>query len=309
MTRGTDAVRRPVVIVPGFAGSNLWRGNEQIWPVPRMVLPHPEVLRVNEPLDAKGLVRRVVLVPHLLEWDQYCFLLDYLKDSLGYTTDDDLLEFGYDFRQDNQASAEHLAAAIEGWDVRTPITIVAHSMGCLVARYYIERLGGKNRVERVILLGGPHSGAPYAATSLLNGPNLLPLGLMNGRFREVLAGYPSWYQILPLDLLSDESWLPEAQRPLLRRARAFRLDLGHQSSVPAVCVFGYGFKTIASVTMRRDSRQSRRAADFVFTGGDGMIPEASAVMEGAQTHAVRQRHASLWMDADVKTRLKLELLR
>lgn len=306
--RGAQALRRPVVVVPGFAGSNLWRGSEQVWPMPRMVLTLPALLHMREPLEARGLVNQVVIVPNLIQWDQYAYLVDFLHESLGYETGNDLLEFGYDFRQDSRASAGRLATAIENWDIGGPITIVAHSMGCLVARYYIECLGGKDRVERVILLGGPHAGAPDAIASLVRGPNLLPFGLMKARLRDMLATYPSWYQILPLSALADESWVPERQRPLLRNASAFRAELGNRSSVPSVCVFGYGFKTITDVTMTREPLGGSRVEEFIFTDrGDGMIPEASAVMPGAKIHPVRQRHSALFMDADVKMRLKLEL--
>ena len=111
-----------------------------------------------------------------------------------------------------------------------------------------------------------------------------------------------------LSARADESWVPERQRPLVRNASAFRAELGNRSSVPSVCVFGYGFKTITDVTMTREPLGGSRVEEFIFTDrGDGMIPEASAVMPGAKIHPVRQRHSALFMDADVKMRLKLEL--
>jgi pSer/pThr/pTyr-binding forkhead associated (FHA) protein len=319
---GVAAKRRPVVVVPGFAGSNLWRGSEQIWPVPRKLLTQSHLLRRDEPLEARGLVNEVVIIPNLIKQDQYSLLVDYLKENLGYESGNDLLEFGYDFRQDNRLSARRLGAAIEEWGVRHPITIIAHSMGCLVSRYYLECLGGKKRVERAIFLGGPHAGTPYAFASLLRGPGLLPLGFLNAQLRDVLATYPSWYQILPtyqfaadqksqaLEVLSEESWLSAEQRPLLRDAVAFRKELGTQSSVPAVCIFGYGLKTITGVTVEREESGVCQKATFgVTTTGDGTIPEASAVLERAEIHPVRQHHGSLYVDNDVKMRLKLELTR
>jgi triacylglycerol lipase len=38
------------------------------------------------------------------------------------------------------------------------IDIVAYSMGTLAARYFLQRLGGKNRVRRFISIAGPHHG-------------------------------------------------------------------------------------------------------------------------------------------------------
>jgi pimeloyl-ACP methyl ester carboxylesterase len=318
--RGFDGARRPVVVVPGFAGSNLFRGSEQVWPSLKL-LGHPELLRVERPLEARGIVGQLVVVPGLLRLHQYSALTDYLRQSLGYEVGRDLLEFAYDFRQDNRRSATALGAAIEQWNPSAPITIIAHSMGCLIARYYIERLGGKRHVERVVLLGGPHSGTPYAFAGLLSGPKLLPLGMKNVQWRERLATFPSWYQILPtyqcvsdgaasLDVLADDSWLPEPQRPLLHGARRFREELGTQSSVPAVCIFGYGHKTIAGASVERTPGGEVGSADFQYTdAGDGMIPQHSGILPGAEIHPVRQQHGSLYVDDDVRMRLKLELTR
>lgn len=321
LPRHAAAKRPAVVVIPGFGGSMLWRGREQVWPAPRMLLTHPELLALDEPLEPRGLVNEVVIIPNLLKQDQYSALTDYLKEDLSYEAGADLLEFAYDFRQDNRASARALGAAIDAWKTRGPITIVAHSMGCLVARYYVECLGGSSRVNRVIYLGAPHAGTPYAFASLLEGPGLLPLGLLNARLREVLASYPSWYQILPtyqfvsdqrssFAVLEDDSWVLDAHRPLVRNARSFRAELGSRSRVHSVCVFGYGLKTVTSATVRRDPGCPCQTAEFVVEPkGDGMIPEVSSVLTGAEIHPVKQHHGSLYADSDVKMRLKLELTR
>lgn len=318
--RDARAGRRPVVVVPGFAGSTLWSGNEKIWPT-RAALLHPDVMRVDRPLEARGLVDEVVIVPNLIKQDRYGPLINYLRESLHYESGRDLLEFGYDFRQDNRESARRLAAAIDDWNVSRPITIIAHSMGALVSRYYLECLGGRSKVERAIFLGGPHAGTPYAFMSLLSGPNLLPLGLLNARLRDLLASYPSWYQILPtypfasdqragFDVLADESWLEESHCPLLRNARKFRAELGGACSVPSVCVFGYDIKTVTSVVVERDESGACRKASFLTEPrGDGLIPEISSLLPVSEIHPVHQHHGSLHSDSDVKMRLKLELTR
>ena len=38
------------------------------------------------------------------------------------------------------------------------IHVIGHSMGGLVARYYVQRMGGDERVHTVVALGTPHSG-------------------------------------------------------------------------------------------------------------------------------------------------------
>lgn len=45
------------------------------------------------------------------------------------------------------------------------VDIVAYSMGGLVTRYYVERLGGSARVRRVVTMGSPHHGTKLAVFS------------------------------------------------------------------------------------------------------------------------------------------------
>ncbi|MEK0181090.1 MAG: alpha/beta fold hydrolase [Oscillatoriales cyanobacterium] len=50
------------------------------------------------------------------------------------------------------------------FDPQQPLDLVGLSMGGLVARYYLQRLGGINRVQRFIALSSPHSGTWTAYT-------------------------------------------------------------------------------------------------------------------------------------------------
>ena len=158
--------------------------------------------------------------------------------------------------------------------------------------------------------------------TLLFGPKLLPFGLLGERLREVISTYPSMYQLLPIypctedqrkhsiDVLSDESWLLDGQKPLLRNAREFRHELGTHCSVPSISIFGYGIKTITKVKVQRDSLGRWKKVDFdVEESGDATVPEQSAIAEGSEIHPVEQSHGTIFVDRDVKKRLKLELTR
>jgi pSer/pThr/pTyr-binding forkhead associated (FHA) protein len=317
-------IRRPVVFVPGLMGSELWRGNERIWPDIKYLFKHPEVYRYSPEsgLEARGLVDQVVVVPNLIKLNQYNRLGDYLVEDLGYERGVDFFEFAYDWRQDVRTSARQLAQKIDDLNLERPVTVIAHNLGVLVSRYYIECLHGKKRVELVILMGGPHQGFPKALSSLLIAPDVLPFGQMGERLRQVLATFYTSYQILPTypcatnqkgekaNLFEMDDWLPEAQRPLLAAARQFRRQLSNHSSVPAVSIFGYGLKTITSLSFQRDS--SGLMSDLVYWQeplGDSTIPQSSAVLEGTEIYPVRQYHGSLFIDHDVKMLLKLELTR
>jgi triacylglycerol esterase/lipase EstA (alpha/beta hydrolase family) len=48
-----------------------------------------------------------------------------------------------------------------------PLSIVGHSKGGLIGRYYVKRLGGDQRVRALITLGTPHHGTPTAYGGVL----------------------------------------------------------------------------------------------------------------------------------------------
>jgi pSer/pThr/pTyr-binding forkhead associated (FHA) protein len=323
------ADHRPVVIVPGLMGSELWLGGQKLWPNLGRMLSDAEILALpgDAPIEARGLVNEVVVIPNIIKLAQYNRLSEFLEETLGYERGRNLLEFPYDWRQDNRVSARRLGQAIEEWQSRIPeanrpITIIAHSLGCLVSRYYVDCLGGREKVGRVLFLGGPHYGVPKSIPVMLAGPGLLPFGLMDGRLRRVLTTFPSSYQILPtypcvqdhqgktVNVLLEDSWVSDGQRSLLRNAASFWRELGHRCSVPAVAVFGYGMKTVTSIRIREHSNGLWKKADLTLDNkGDTGVPERSAVLEGAEIHPVMQHHGSLYVDNDVKMRLKLELLK
>src|SRR5690606_35753595 len=97
----------------------------------------------NPQLEARGIVNEVVIVPNLIKQEQYSRMGDYLVEELGYVRGETLLEFAYDWRQDVRISARHLAESVANWKALRPITLIGHSLGTLVSRYYVERLGGK----------------------------------------------------------------------------------------------------------------------------------------------------------------------
>ena len=107
--------RRPVVFVPGLMGSELWLGNERVWPNIKMLFKNPEILRYpsDAPLEPRGIVEEVVIVPNLIKQDQYNRLGDYLVEDLGYQRGVDFFEFAYDWRQDVRTSARELARLFE----------------------------------------------------------------------------------------------------------------------------------------------------------------------------------------------------
>jgi pSer/pThr/pTyr-binding forkhead associated (FHA) protein len=319
----TSGKRQPVVVVPGVMGSELYLGKERVWPNVRMLFTNPDVLKLTEesPLQPRGLLGDMVVVPNFIKLEQYSRLSRYLQESLGYEAGKDLIEFAYDWRRDLRETARRLAATIDQWKVDGPVTIVAHSMGSLVSRYYIERLGGRHKVGRLLVIGGPHAGSPSMLTQLATKVAFLPFGLLGERLRDIVATFDSSYFLLPAEtvvvdqhgkrfgILEDETWLPEPLIPKLRNARDFRRELGNRSSVPTVSIFGYGLDTLTQVHVERDHEGRWANLRTIKESGDDTVPESSAILEGTDIHPVQQHHGSLYVDNDVKMRLKLELMK
>ena len=315
--------RHPVVFVPGIMGSELWLGKERIWPNLKLLFKEPEFLKYPgiQGIEPRGILQEVVVVPNLIKLEQYSQFGDYLVEDLGYTRGKDFFEFAYDWRQDIRLTAKQLYRFIDALPVKSPVKLVAHSLGTLVSRYYVERLGGKDKVDKLILMGGPHLGTPAAVSSLLFGPDVLPFGLMGETLRKVISTFYTSYQILPVyacgadqfdqpyNFMKDEGWLAPEQKPLWQAAREFKRELGLSTSVPTTCIFGYGQKTVARIKLHRNPEE--RIAQSVYeskANGDGSVPENSAILEGADFHPVHQLHGVLFVDSDVKMRLRLELI-
>ncbi|WP_327353984.1 esterase/lipase family protein [Streptomyces sp. NBC_01304] len=67
---------------------------------------------------------------------------------------------------DIRAAARLLAGHVEEVCARTghhEVDVVGHSLGGLIARYYVQRLGGDVRVRTLVTLGTPHGGTRVAA--------------------------------------------------------------------------------------------------------------------------------------------------
>jgi pimeloyl-ACP methyl ester carboxylesterase len=72
---------------------------------------------------------------------------------------------------DLRAAATRLAATVESICEQTGyerLHLVGHSMGGVVARYYVQRMGGDARVHTLVTLGSPHQGT-HAARLLPRG--------------------------------------------------------------------------------------------------------------------------------------------
>ena len=222
--------QNPVILLHGILGSRLRRADtlEEIWPggltdllfnnFQDVALPiNPDSLTpAPSDLDAYSITDRVA------GKDYYSQIIRTLHEAGGYNLatpgqhvnpgERRYYVFVYDWRQDNVQSARELDQFIEQIrkDYGAPdlqVDLVAHSMGGLIARYYL-RYGtvdvledndfpvnnhGTSRVRRVVLVGTPNFGSVSGLQEFLQG---FRVGL--GRIpTEVIATWPSAYQLLP----------------------------------------------------------------------------------------------------------------
>jgi pimeloyl-ACP methyl ester carboxylesterase len=93
-----------------------------------------------------------------------------------------------DVRKAAAALAGHVERVCEqsGYE---QVFLVGHSLGGIIARYYVQRLGGDARVSTLVTLGSPHAGSQLARIApLLVGRQLRP---DSDLMRELAGSWPS----------------------------------------------------------------------------------------------------------------------
>jgi pimeloyl-ACP methyl ester carboxylesterase len=201
----------PVVFIPGFAGSYLCEKGTttRVWPGnmdPRKIrLPMDLNLGTDHLAhEACGVVREPIRLGSLRVSDVYGDFLAYLKHEMGDNFK--ILEFSYDWRLTVEHNAHKLQERIDAEFGGETVDIIAHSFGGLVARYYIQKLGGENRVRQLITMGTPHRGSTDTFQSLYDGwgggvdvQDKVINWWMRGtaELRKSLLSFPGFYDMLP----------------------------------------------------------------------------------------------------------------
>lgn len=220
-----------IVVIPGITGSTLTRDGKEIWSSkPTTVLAAlatfgRQIRKLQLPSDigdqtpddgveTAALISHLHFIPGL--WTPihgYDKLVERLRATLAHTRDGrrecrDLnpVLFPYDWRLSNRYTARRLKVYVESalsrWRDCAPenrdakIVFVCHSMGGLVARWYISKEGGAPLTRKMITLGTPYRGAIKALSVLADGP-MPKLGRFGEHLHPVVLSFPSVHQLLP----------------------------------------------------------------------------------------------------------------
>jgi len=219
----------PIVIVPGILGSSLLRPDgTHVWLNLGNAFGHydlslPLALPMSQNRDELipgGLLGVDAVLPRLFGFAEYADLVDLLENA-GFRrsngAESDRLThhvFTYDWRRDLVESAQALHATLEALaeargNPEARFNVIGHSMGGLVARYYLRygpadltedaevSWAGARRIRNLILVATPNGGSIPALDAILTGNRV---GLSGTTLAaSVIARMPSIYQLLPPD--------------------------------------------------------------------------------------------------------------
>lgn len=307
-----------VVVVPGIMGSVLKYGEAEVWNTSLRTVAHDlkrfdeftRVLRLPEgigdgapqgqdALAADRLIGGWHLWPGKWAGSGYHGFLEHLGNR--YRGKRQVVAFAYDWRLSVRFNAERLktflADELGAWRVRSQnadarAILICHSMGGLIARFYINKLKGAESVSRVITLGTPYAGSVKAVLYLAGNP------LFPEELTKTLRSFPALWQLLPTYRCVrtargmapiGASGLPGIESHMIRDALLLREESaprGDGSASPPVHVFGgHRHGTLTSVQENFDALQFFETwletdggrSDESDYRGDGTVPRFSAV--------------------------------
>ncbi|PSR16855.1 lecithin--cholesterol acyltransferase [filamentous cyanobacterium CCP3] len=327
-----------IVILPGITGSILQKDGKDIWAVSgqavwqlltkskstieSLTLETGDDINSDIAIDgvrAVGIMQDTHLVPGLVKVDGYTRTARMITDNFEVTKGDiyndpddraaNFYEFPYDWRRDNRATARVLKTLIDKrlkcWREKSgaadaKVILMAHSMGGLVSRYYLEVLGGWQDSRALFTFGTPFRGSLNAVNFLANGYKKLFLDLS-----AAMRSFPSIYQLLPIyqAINIDGSYhrvsetpvpLPNIDQQRAADARKFHQEIEdavtknlkdekYLSSLTVLPIAGVNQPTLQSATLLNGQLTTSEDLPAALKNrtdlgdGDGTVPKVSAI--------------------------------
>jgi hypothetical protein len=336
-----------IVLMPGILGSVLVKDGKEVWgasgssiagnlmtfgkALRALELPHG--IGHDDPKDgvtAPRVLPSLYMVPTFWKADGYGRLTDRLNERFTLTPATDgqvgnLIEFPHDWRLSNQLNAQRLSEAVipvlDRWRQATKnpnakLIFICHSMGGLVARYFLEVLGGRELTSKLITIGTPYQGSINALEAMVKGL-FLGLGLIGISVDKLVRSFPAVHQLLPtydcLDVgdrqlrrLSGRD-LPNVGKNEVTEALAFHSRIAcaveKNPKYETFAIKGVDQPTSQSALLRNGKIEPTRSYKGEDKSGDGTVPRPSShppewENEGpsvfvSQSHAVLQSTDSI----------------
>lgn len=324
-----------IVLLPGIMGSVLQKDGVDLW-----ALSGQSILRTITSLGARlqqlvlvdddyesddlgdgiratALMPDARIIPGLWKLDGYSKISRTIRETFDVTAGSvdgmspaNFYELPYDWRRDNRVAARQLKRLIDRqlpvWrderkDPDAKVIILAHSMGGLVARHYLEVMEGWASCRMLVTMGTPYRGSVKALEYLANGYKNVLVDLT-----DAVRSFTSIYQLLPIyrtvlvdgvfKHIEDVDDIPYVDNERARAARKFHLDIVQKVSEHSDKKGAYAsdFQTIPIVGIQQPTLQSGeftrvgQGGRLVTSGqmpditglpeeGDGTVPYASAI--------------------------------
>jgi pimeloyl-ACP methyl ester carboxylesterase len=329
-----------IVLLPGILGSVLERDGHDVWAmsagaawraiislghsVTDLEIHHddPSVDDLGDGVTATRLQPDLHVIPGLWSIDGYSHIRSSIFAAFDVVDGQNWFDFPYDWRRDNRVAARHLAERVPAWlhawrqksgNQNAKVILVGHSMGGLVARHYLEVLGGWRDTRMLVTFGTPYRGSLNALDFLCNGlrKGIGPIGL---DLTKLLRSMTSVYQLLPrypvvessaagLTRVAETAGLPGVDSDRAAAALQFHHDV--DTAIGNRPPNAYAIHPIVGIM--QPTNQSARFRDGAVTmvqsyegvddAGDGTVPRVSATPvelsdQGSEIYAPDQ-HGSL----------------
>ena len=336
-----------VVVVPGIQGTQLYKDGKPIWALSGKglwkglrtlgknvkSLALPDGVGDENPgdkIEPCGLMPDLHGIPGIgPHIGGYADLSRWLQRTVGLqpATPDragNLLEFGYDWRLSNRYNARRLKEVAERELTRwkreghesAQLIFYCHSMGGLIARYYLEVLEGGEHTRSLVTVGTPHRGSLKALVNLVNGVRI-DFGLIKLPASELARTFPSAHQLLPtyrcIDVDETRYGLldkipAQLDRTMVEDALAFHGEIhdareaNGESPYNFRMVVGTRQPTHATARLAGDGVEPLWTIDGDERRGDGTVPRFASIPDEIEPADLRQlssgqRHGWLQQNA------------
>ncbi len=333
-----------IVLLPGITGSELRKNGEIVWGWSGRALlknlvtqgrdyvdklwvtnDSPTAERLDDGIEATQLLPDLHLLPGVWKIDGYGAVAEFIRAEFDVVEGENFFPFPYDWRRDNRAAAHRLkrqsAEWLEAWRSRSGradarLILVAHSMGGLVSRYFLEALDGWKDTRALITFGTPYRGALNAVDAIANGLreaggiiDLTPLARTLNSLHQLLPVYACIRDGAGKPRRVKDGGIPHAETARVEDAFEFHEEIRRAVEAHAkderyraqgyriYPIVGYRQPTYQSGVVSGDVVRLEYSLDGADLHGDGTVPRISAMPaeypDAAAGMFAATRHAAL----------------